>query len=227
MAAERIPAVTAAITAAAALGGQAIAGRFQGRNQVRIDASQPRDRAAEVLAEVRAFLVDSFPDRLGFNASPERSPEVLRELRERRERIRIPLLTLADSHPSPHIHRLAQQLKAEMANMLQMAEWFVTDLLRNRDSRAARDQANQHHTAAPGLLDQLLDAIHEPETGRAVGGGLFWRRELPGREAAVDPAARGSPKAPDLRRSRRWCREGYAPGIGSRSSRPRGYTVGH
>jgi hypothetical protein len=37
--------------------------------------------------------------------------------------------------------------------------------------------------AALGLLDQLLDTIHEPETRRPVGGRLFWRRkELPGRE---------------------------------------------
>jgi hypothetical protein len=183
VAAEWVPAVTAAVGAAAALGGQVIAGRLQGRNQERMEAGQRRDRAAEVLADVRAFLVDASPDRLGFNASPERSPEVLRELRERRERIRIPLLTLAGSHPFPHIRRLAQQLEVEMANMLHMAEWFVSDLLRNRDSRTARDQANQHHATALGLLDQLLDAIHEPETGRPVGGGLFWRRrELPGRE---------------------------------------------
>jgi hypothetical protein len=36
--------------------------------------------------------------------------------------------------------------------------------------------------AALGLLDLLLDTIHEPEAGRPVGGGLFWRRrQLPGR----------------------------------------------
>jgi hypothetical protein len=183
MAAEWVPAVTAGITAAAALGGQAIAGLFQGRNQERVEARQRRDRAAEVLAEVRAFLVDASPDRLGINASQERSPEVLRELQERRERIRIPLLTLAGSHPSSRVRRLAQQLEVEMANMLHQAGWFVSDLLRSRAPGAAREQANEHHKAALGLLDQLLDAIHEPGTGRPAGGGLFWRRrELPGRQ---------------------------------------------
>jgi hypothetical protein len=183
VAAEWVPAVTAAVGAAAALGGQAIAGRLQGRNQERMEARQRRDRAAEVLAEVRAFLVDASPDRIGINASQERSPEVLRELGERRERIRIPLFTLAGSHPSPPVRRLAQQLEVEMANMLNMARFFVIDLLSRRAPGTAREQANQHHTAALGLLDQLLDAIHEPETGRPVGGGLFWRRrELPGRE---------------------------------------------
>jgi hypothetical protein len=92
------------------------------------------------------------------------------------------LLTLAGSHPSRHVRRLAQQLEVEMANMLHMAGWVVSDLLRNRDSETARDQANQHYTAALHLLDQLLDAIHEPETTRPGRGGLFWsRRELPGR----------------------------------------------
>jgi hypothetical protein len=183
VAAEWVPAVTAGITAVAALGGQAIAGRFQGRNQERVEARQRRDRAAEVLAEARAFLVDASPDRLGFNASPERSPEVLQELGERRERIRIPLLTLAGSHPSPHVRRLAQQLELEMANMLHMAGWFVSDLLRNRDVETTRETANQHHAAALRLLDQLLDAIHEPDRPRPVGGSMWRRRELPGGES--------------------------------------------
>jgi hypothetical protein len=43
MAAEWVPAVTAGITAAAALGGQAIAGRIQGRNQGRMEARQRRE----------------------------------------------------------------------------------------------------------------------------------------------------------------------------------------
>ena len=108
---------------------------------------------------------------------------MLRELQERRERIRIPLFTLAGSHPSPHVRRLAQQLEVEMANMLHMARSYVSDLLSRQAPGTAREQANQHHTVTLGLLDQLLDAIHEPEAGRLVGGGLFWRRrELPGRE---------------------------------------------
>jgi hypothetical protein len=72
-----------------------------------------------------------------------------------------------------------------MANMLHMAGWFISDLFRNRGSRSARDQANEHHTAALGFLDRLLDAIHEPEAGQPVSRGLLWRqREVPGRKGS-------------------------------------------
>jgi hypothetical protein len=46
VAADWVAAVTAVVSAGAALGGQAIAGRFQGRNQERLEARQRRDRAA-------------------------------------------------------------------------------------------------------------------------------------------------------------------------------------
>jgi hypothetical protein len=163
MAAEWVPAVTAGITALAALGGQAIAGLLQGRNQERVEARQRRQQAAEVLAEARAFLVDASPDRIGINASQERTPEVPRELQERRERIRIPLLTLAGSHPSPHVRRLAQQLEVEMANMLHMAGFLVSDLLGRRAPGAAREQANQHHT----VMDMLRKAIEHAQEAAA------------------------------------------------------------
>jgi hypothetical protein len=61
--------------------------------------------------------------------------------------------------------------------------YFILDLIINRDVESMREDANRYHEDALRLLHQLLDVIHEPETGRPVGGGLFWRRrELPGRE---------------------------------------------
>jgi hypothetical protein len=61
--------------------------------------------------------------------------------------------------------------------------YFVLDLLMHRDVEPMREDANRYHEDALRLLDLLLNAIHEPETGRPVGGGLPWgRRELPGRE---------------------------------------------
>jgi hypothetical protein len=103
--------------------------------------------------------VDVTPDRLGFNASQERSPQILQELGDRRERIRIPLLTLAGSHPSATVRDLARRLELEMANALHTAGWFITDLLRNRDVDTMRDQANRHHAEALRLHDQLVEAI--------------------------------------------------------------------
>jgi hypothetical protein len=178
-----VPAVSAGIGALAALGGQLVAGWFQRRNQERTEAIQRRERAAEALAEARAFLVDASPDRIGINASPERSPEVLRELGDRRERIRIPLLTLAGSHPSPHVRRLAQQLELEMANMLVMDAWLVRELLRGADSRTYQDQASEHHTEALRLA--------RPAPGRdprAGGGPAGQRRTVLAPERSCQPA---------------------------------------
>jgi len=145
----------------AALGGGAVGAWLQGRRQDRAERTQRRERSAEVLAEARAFLTDVTPDRLGFNANEERSPQVLQELGERRERIRVPLLTLAHSHPSATVRDLATRLEIEMANTLHMAGWFITDLLRNRDVDSMRDQANQHHEEALRLLYELVEAIQQ------------------------------------------------------------------
>jgi hypothetical protein len=154
-----VPAVTAGIGALAALGGQFVAGLFQRHNQARTEANQRRERAAEILAEARAFLTDVDPDPLGLGASDETSPQVLTELGERRERTRIPLLTMAGSHPSREVRSLARQLEVEMASTLHVTRLFISDLLRNRDVEPARENANRHHAQALGLLDQLVDAI--------------------------------------------------------------------
>jgi hypothetical protein len=116
------------------------------------------------------------PDRLGINSSQERSPQVLKELTERRDRIRVPLLTLAHSHPSATVRNLAPRLDVEMANTLTMAVWFIRDLLRARDVDSARDTANQHHAEALRLLDRLVEAI-QPE--RAAAPLKPDRRSLP------------------------------------------------
>jgi hypothetical protein len=192
VAAEWVPAVTAGITALAALGGQAIAGLIQGSNQERVEAMQRREQAAEVLAEVRAYLTDATPDRLGFNASKDRSPQTLRELRQRRDQFRIPVLTLAHSHPSQEVRDLARRLDVAVANTQISGEWFISDLLgRTGDSRQAREDAISHHTEALSLLDQLLGTIHRPQTGQSLRtgrpfrSGLFWRpRQPPHREAS-------------------------------------------
>jgi hypothetical protein len=181
MAAEWVPAATAAISAIAALGGQAIAGLLQRRNQERAEATQRRQQAAEVVAGVRVFLTDLNPEGLGLNASEDRSPETFKKLGEQRERIRTPLLTLASGHPSTKVRDLARDLEVELADTLQMSEWFVANLLRTRDTEPARSEAIAHRKRALALLDELLDAIHNPDTVPHPLGRLSQRRQLPAR----------------------------------------------
>jgi hypothetical protein len=131
---------------------------LNGRRQARTERSQRRDRAAETLAEARALLVDANPDRLGINASEATFEQTFTALRDRWERIRIQLLTLAAGHPSRRVCDLARQLEVEMANGLTQAQWLVSDLLKGRDLEA-REVANKHHAEALKLLDELDEAI--------------------------------------------------------------------
>jgi hypothetical protein len=107
------------------------------------------------------------------------------------ERLVQALREAAEHEPDPERKRRLRALAEGLGGFARdvavgvLPGWFVSDLLRNRDSRSARDQSNEHHTAALGLLDRLLDAIQEPDGGRPVRGGLFWRRrEVPGRNGS-------------------------------------------
>jgi hypothetical protein len=117
-----------------------------------------RDRAAEVLAEVKTLLFDATPDRLGFNVN-DRSPAILADLRERQKRIRVPLLTVTGGNTSPSVHNLGVQLEEEMANTLFWTSGSSSTCSRTRTPSPARQDAIKHHTEALRLLDQLVKAI--------------------------------------------------------------------
>jgi pimeloyl-ACP methyl ester carboxylesterase len=116
-----------------------------------------RDRAAEVLAEVRTLLIDAAPDQLAFNLS-DRTPEILSDLRERQQRIRGPLLAVTAGNSSA-VANLGIQLEKKLADTLYWDGWLVADLVNNRDAIPAREAAFEHHTESLRLLDQLVGAI--------------------------------------------------------------------
>jgi hypothetical protein len=118
--------------------------------------------AAEVLAGVRAFLTDVSPDALGIGASEEQSPETLRELEDRRDRIRIPLLTLAGSHPSREVRDLAGQLEVELAATLNRTGWFIPDLLRSRTGVTPR---GSNPPSCGGVASARWASCRDPQAG--------------------------------------------------------------
>jgi hypothetical protein len=147
------PILTAVI---GALGGGVVGAWLQGRRQARSGRQQRRERAAEVLAEVKAFLVDAHPDRLAFNANQATNAETFQQLRDR---IRVPLLALAGGHPSRAVRDLARRLEVALANTFHTVEWLVGDLVRARDIRSDRQDALKEHAKALRLHDELVEAI--------------------------------------------------------------------
>ena len=117
-----------------------------------------RVRTAEVLAEVRTLLNDANPDRIGINASKERSPALLADLRERHDRLRVPLLTTLGSGPSPEVRHLGVLLEMALNNAIAADESFVRELLDGtRDVLPVRQEALEHHTTAMRVHDRLQE----------------------------------------------------------------------
>jgi hypothetical protein len=120
VATDWVPAVTAGIGAAAAIGGQAVSARFQGRNQERAEERQRRERAVAVLADVRLWLTDAQQALLG---EEEVVPDVgmvgwrekLDKLEARSRPIRQALVTMGIGHPSERIRELSQRLDDALA----------------------------------------------------------------------------------------------------------------
>jgi len=117
-----------------------------------------RVRTAEVLAEVRTLLNDATPDRIGINASMERSPALLADLRERHDRLRVPLLTTLGNDPSPEVRHLGALLELALSNVIGADESFVRELLNGkRDVLPVRQEAIEHHTTAMRVHDRLQE----------------------------------------------------------------------
>jgi hypothetical protein len=129
MATDWAPAVAAGIGAAAAIGGEAVSGVFQGRNQARAEARQRVERGAAVLTEVQVLLTDANPEPFGIGARRETHVDTLAERGNRWQPIRITLLTLANAHPAGLIRELALQVETAVSNSLVSTTWFVHNVM--------------------------------------------------------------------------------------------------
>jgi hypothetical protein len=144
-----------------ALGGGVAGASLQGRRQDRVDRDQRRDRAAEVIAEVKALLTDLNPERLGFNAHEGTFDTSFTRLEERWQRLRVPLLTLWGGHPSKQVRDLSRDLEIAATNTLINGKWFVVDLLRGKDSEEAHENARLWHERETKLVNEVLEAIRK------------------------------------------------------------------
>jgi hypothetical protein len=153
------PVVQTGIGASAALAGAFIGAWAQAHNQHRMDRNRRREQAGAVLAEVRALLTDIEPDPFGLFITRETLSSVLSPLQERWQRARIPLLTLAVTHPAEQVRDLARQLERSASAALNAVAVFASDVAGRDDHTDSRQVANQRHQQASSLLTQLEEAI--------------------------------------------------------------------
>jgi len=132
---------------------------LQGRVQVRTQRNERRDRAAEILAAVKALLDDTTPDPLGLFATEEKAQKAFAAIEDRWQRCRIPLLTLAYAHPSKRVRDLASRLEAATSSSLAQTALFIGRVVRSPEFDNARQEANRMHGNAVSLLDHLEQAI--------------------------------------------------------------------
>ena len=133
MATDWGPVLQTAIGAAAGIGGGTLGSWMQARGQRRIEQErsrersaaeqqQRRERIAQVLADVAAFLIDLDLHRQvarpAHKTSPAQFVDTHDKLKARHQAIRGPLLTLAVSHPSPAVRRLARNLEDSLSGCL-------------------------------------------------------------------------------------------------------------
>jgi len=158
MAADWVPAVTAGIGAAAAIGGQAVSGLFQGRNQERAEERQRRERAVAVVADVLGWLIDANPGELRASVPRERFVETIADLRTQLDAIRKILLNMSVGHPSEKIRGLSAAMALALVQSWASTGSFVT--LRQDDEDLDREGATalRDHGQALKLIGDFAEA---------------------------------------------------------------------
>lgn len=181
MAADWAPVIQTGIGAVAALGGGAIGAWLQAKSQERIEQrrlrheerverQQRRDRAAVLLGEVSAMLMDSQKQRLLLEHVAPDSPEFRVALRsefeglmDRQKVVREQLAAMAIAAPSPEVRRLVQKLEGALGVSLSTT-WYR--LVSGQDggihipilAKLAED-SERRHLKAVALFDELIEAL--------------------------------------------------------------------
>ena len=170
MAMDWTPVATATIAALAVLGGQGLAGWQQARNQERLERSQERlegqrrrERAAQVLADVTALLVDAEAIRIGGLAVKHKAElETLMKsqgtLVTRLGQLRGQLLSLSTGHPAAEVQALARRLESVLGRYLQTI--WMAFAVPIAFQRSAHD-AGPEHAEAERLLQEPIEAVEQ------------------------------------------------------------------
>jgi hypothetical protein len=132
------------------------------RERAAAEQQQRRERTAEVLADVAAFLIDLDLHRLVARAEAKSAPaqftEGHRDLEGRHQAVRGPLLTLAVSHPSPTVRRLVRDLERSLSACLPGIAMAIT----NPDGQANDEWdaiVEETYRKTDQLFTELVDKV--------------------------------------------------------------------
>jgi len=129
-------------------------------------AQQQRD--ADALGPVLSYLVDTDPTRLANNVTPdqEERERVFRELKDRRDKLRVQLLVVAAGHPDEEVRLMCRELSARLYNALTSASWAIHDQYEPGYGENLTENAQAEHQLAYDLAEQLLEAIANYGSGK-------------------------------------------------------------
>jgi hypothetical protein len=150
-------------------------------------ATARRERAAAVLGQVRTFLTDADPERIGINVNAERTPQELDALTVRLSALRDELSMFAGADEDDRVMKHAADLEIALFNTVHWVKWHVSDLLRNRDALASLSDAQWWHLRATALVRIVLDLVRGRDITKLEGGLLELDQTKPAHSLATPP----------------------------------------
>jgi hypothetical protein len=159
VATDWVPAVTATIGAASAIGGGVVGAWMQGRGQERRDRQGLRERAAELIGAACQLHLETAPDFLVTGRNKETVTKVAKELGPRHDAIRTQLWMLSIWYPSPRVRDLALDTTEAMFHSLGASVRYAAQYFESPAANADIKEADQAYEDAATLLGKLMRAV--------------------------------------------------------------------
>jgi hypothetical protein len=157
-------AITGWFTLGAALGAVLLTSLLtwvgEDRRRRAADMAQWRDKGADVLGEVREFMLDVHPHRVTFNINFDTAQETIDRLTARWDELRSPMSRLAVGHPAARARELAAKISVGAYNTLIATRWAVVNHVRHADYKDDVDRSLEAWTETDANMDALREALH-------------------------------------------------------------------
>ena len=123
---------------------------------------------AEVIADVRQFLLDVDPVRRGVNVNiaPGAEDAQWASLNQRRDQVRRQLFFLAAGHPSLAVRSAAKKLEPQLFTAAIQAEHHVADVIKHRDNPEHLGYARECYDSAVAACAELERTIQAAARGK-------------------------------------------------------------